>query len=141
MRRAIVMLLTAALSVGAIPACPAIAAETANAAADPVGDWIGTLNADSPVRVALHFTRENGVLTGTAESPDQGAVGFVMSEVILDGDHLNFSIDSIDGRFVGSWDAAKQHYVGIWSQGGRMVALEFGRGTYPPPAAAPAVGH
>ena len=141
MRQAILMLLAATLSAGAIPAVPAIAAEVTNPTADPVGDWIGTLDAGPPIRVALHFKRENGVLTGTADSPDQGASGFVMSEVIVDGDNLNFSIDSIDGRFVGTWNAAKQHYVGTWNQGGRMLALEFGRGAYPPPPAAPTTGH
>ena len=141
MRRALLMLLGATVSAGAVPVVPAIAAEATNPAADPVGDWIGTLDADQPIRVAVHFKRENGALTGTADSPDQGASGIVMSEVILDGDNLNFTIDSIDGRFVGTWNAAKQHYVGTWSQGGRMLALEFGRGTYPPPATAPVAGH
>ena len=140
MRRPVLILLVSLLSAGALPIGPAVAAEATNAAADPAGDWIGTLDVGSPVRVAMHFKRVDGALTGTADSPDQGAFGIVMSEVILDGDHLNFSIDSIDGRYVGTWDAAKQHYVGTWSQGGRALALEIGRGTFPPPTPPPA-GH
>jgi len=130
-------MLAAMLSAGAIPIGPTLAAEATNAIADPVGDWIGTLDAGSPVRVALHIKRVNGVLTGSADSPDQGAFGIIVSEITLDGDHLNFEIDSIDGRYVSTWDAAKQRYVGTWAQGGRMLALELGRGTYPAPAAPP----
>jgi hypothetical protein len=140
MRRSILMLLAASFALGMAPTPPAIAAEAANAAADPVGDWIGTLDAGQRIRVAMHIKRVDGVLTGTADSPDQGAFGIPMSDVSVDGNNFNFTIDSLDGRYVATWDAAKQHYVGNWTQGGRMLALEFGRGTYPPPApsAAPA---
>jgi len=137
MRRPVLVLLATMFSAGTLPSLTAVAAEVTNSTADPVGDWIGTLDVGSPVRVAMHFKRVDGGLTGTADSPDQGAFGILVSEVILDGDHLNFSIDSIDGRYVGSWDAAKRHYVGTWSQGGRVLALELGRGTYPPPAPQP----
>ena len=138
MRRPILILLLGALAAGTIAPVPALAAETANAAVDPVGDWIGTLDVGSPIRAAMHIKRVDGTLTGTADSPDQGAFGIPMSEVVVDGDHLTFTIDSLDGRYDAKWDAAKQHYVGTWTQGGRMLALEFGRGTYPPPAPAPA---
>jgi len=139
MRRSILMLLVAMISAGTIGTAPSFAAEAANSAIDPVGDWIGTLDTGSPVRVAVHIRRVDGALTGTADSPDQGAFGIIISEVTLDGDHLDFEIDSIDGRYVSTWDATKQHYVGMWTQGGRMQALELGRGTYPPPPATP--GH
>ncbi|MBW8743573.1 MAG: hypothetical protein JF628_04385 [Sphingomonas sp.] len=135
MRQSIVMLLAAMFSAATIPTVPSLAAEATKATADPVGDWIGTVDPGSPVRVAVHIRRVDGALTGTADSPDQGAFGIVMSEVTLDGDHLDFEIDSIDGRYVSTWDATKQHYVGTWTQGGRMLALELGRGSYPPPAA------
>jgi hypothetical protein len=138
MRHSILILLSSLWTVGLIAPVPAVAAEAANAAADPVGDWIGTLDVGSPIRAAMHIKRVNGALTGTADSPDEGAFGIPMSEVTLDGDHLTFTIDQIEGRYEGKWDPAKQHYVGTWNQGGRMLALEFGRGTYPPPAAAPA---
>lgn len=142
MRRPILILLLGTLGVGAIAPLPVLAAETANAVADPVGDWIGTLDVGSSMRAAMHIKRVDGALTGTADSPDEGAFGIPMSDIIADGDHLTFTIDQIDGRYEGKWDAARQHYVGTWTQGGRMLALEFGRGTYPPPAAAPpATGH
>ena len=138
MRRPILILLLGALAAGTIAPVPALAAETANAAVDPVGDWIGTLDVGSPIRAAMHIKRVDGALTGTADSPDEGAMGIPISEITADGDHLAFTIDQIEGRYDAKWDAAKQHYVGTWTQGGRMLALEFGRGTYPPPAAAPA---
>ena len=138
MRRPILILLFGMLGGGAIAPLPVLAAETAAVAVDPVGDWIGTLDVGSPIRAAMHIKRADGTLTGTADSPDQGAFGIPMSEVIVDGDHLTFTIDSLDGRYDAKWDAAKQHYVGTWTQGGRMLALEFGRGSYPSPAPAPA---
>jgi len=139
MRRPGLAMLAVIFLAGAIPMVPAPAADTNAAIADPVGDWIGTLDAGSPVRVALHIKRVDGVLTGSADSPDQGAFGIVVSEITLDGDHLNFEIESIDGRYVSTWDATKRRYVGTWMQGGRMLALELGRGTYPP--LAPLPGH
>jgi hypothetical protein len=143
MRRPVLILLLSTLAIGAIAPAPTLAAEMATAAADPVGDWIGMVDVERPMRAAMHIKRVSGALTGTADSPDEGAFGIPMSDVILDGDHLTFTIESIDGRYDGKWDAAKQHYVGTWTQGGRMLALEFGRGTYPPPAPAVAAapGH
>lgn len=132
MLRSIPILLLGTLSAVAIPVVPVLAAEAANSVVDPVGDWIGTLNVGTPLRVALHVKRADNMLTGTADSPDQGAFGIAVPEIVADGDHLDFEIDSIDGRYAGTWDATKQRYVGTWTQGGRMLPLEFARGKYPP---------
>jgi len=118
MRRPILSLLLNMLVVGAAVPVPVLAAEAVSVPPDPVGDWIGTLNVGRPVRAAMHLKRVDGVLTGTADSPDEGALGIPISEVIVDGDHLTFTIDQIDGRYDAKWDAAKQHYVGTWTQGG-----------------------
>jgi len=142
MRRPMLILLLNMLAVGAAVPGPLLAADAVGAPADPVGDWIGTLDVGQPIRAAMHIKRIDGVLTGTADSPDEGAMGIPMSEITVDGDHLTFTIDQIDGRYDAKWDAVKQHYVGTWTQGGQMLALEFGRGTFPPPtpASAPTPG-
>jgi len=139
MRRGLMFFLAAGLSVGAVPVFPAHSAETATLTSDPVGDWIGTLDVGSPVRVAMHVKRVDGALVGTVDSPDQGMFGIAMSEVTEDGDHLNFQIELFDGNYTSTWNPAKQRYEGTWVQGGRMFALEFGRGKYPPPGPLP--GH
>jgi len=131
MRHAVLALVLAALSGGTLTAMPASAAET-TAALDPVGDWIGTLDVGTKLRVALHIKRTGTTLSGTADSPDQGAFGIEVPEIVVDGDHLSFDIQSIEGQYAGTWDAARQRYVGTWTQGGRMMALELTRGAYPP---------
>ena len=132
MRHSVLALLLAALSAGALPIAPASAADAPTIAADPVGDWIGTLDVGTKLRVALHVKRAGTTLSGTADSPDQGAFGIEVPEIVADGDHLSFEIQSIEGQYTGTWDAAKQRYVGTWTQGGRMLPLEFTRGAYPP---------
>jgi len=138
MRRSILVLLLGTLSAGVVPTVSVLAAEVTNSTADPVGDWIGGLDvgAPAPIRVALHVKHAGNLLTATADSPDQGALDIAVSEINADGDHLNFAIESIEGQYAGTWDPAKQRYVGTWTQGGRILALEFARGKYPPPATA-----
>jgi hypothetical protein len=136
MRRAIVALLLGLLSTGQGSAVPPPASATTSAVSDPVGDWIGTLDVGTKIRVALHVKRSGTTLSGTADSPDQGAFGIEVPEIVADGDNLSFEIQSIDGRYAGTWDATRQSYVGTWTQGGRMMALEFTRDTYPPASGA-----
>jgi len=136
MHRSVTILLLSLVSAGSVPVVPVFAAEVASSEADPAGDWVGALDVgrSTKVRVALHVKRTGGVLTATADSPDEGASDIPVSDINADGGHLNFAIESIEGQYAGTWDAAKKHYVGTWTQGGRMLALELARGKYPPAA-------
>jgi hypothetical protein len=135
MPRSIMALLLAMVSAVAAPAFPAFASEAATPVVDPVGDWIGILDVGSPLRVALHVKRTGDKLTATADSLDEDAFDIAVQAIVADGDRLNFEVQSIQGRYAGSWDPAKQSYVGTWTLGGRVLPLEFVRGIFPSAAA------
>jgi uncharacterized protein len=133
MSHSVLTLLLGLSSAAAVPAQPAFAATTQ--AVDPVGDWIGYLDVGSPLRVALHVKRTGDKLTATADSLDEDAFDIAVQAITAEGGRLNFEVQSIQGRYAGTWDAAKQSYVGTWTQGGRMLPLEFTRGKFPSPEA------
>jgi uncharacterized protein len=126
MSHSVLTLLLGLSSAAAVPAQPAF---------DPVGDWIGYLDVGSPLRVALHVKRTGDKLTATADSLDEDAFDIAVQAITAEGGRLNFEVQSIQGRYAGTWDAAKQSYVGTWTQGGRMLPLEFTRGKFPSPEA------
>jgi len=133
MLRPVLGLLLGTLSSVAVPTLPAFDAEAATQARDPVGDWIGYLDVGRPLRVALHVKRMGDKLVATADSLDEDAFDIAVDEITADETRLNFAIESIQGQYAGTWDAAKQSYVGTWTLGGRMLPLEFTRGKFPSP--------
>ena len=135
MPRPILALLLGTVATATVPVPPAFAAEAATQAIDPVGDWIGYLDVGSPMRVALHVKRMGDKLTATADSLDEDTFDIAVEAITADGGRLNFAIESIQGRYAGTWDAAKQSYVGTWTLGGRVLPLEFTRGKFPSPEA------
>ena len=55
-----------------------------------VGSWIGTLTVPgAELRIVFHITEgEDGTLSATMDSPDQGATGITVSEVTFADGHL-----------------------------------------------------
>lgn len=99
------------------------------------GDWQGTLKtSDSELRLVLHVAKgEKGSLKATLDSPDQNALGIVVSSISLQDSVLKFGIQMIDGSYEGKVNGEGTRIAGTWTQGGRSLPLEF---TRIPPAAA-----
>ena len=69
-------------------------------AQDAVGDWVGRLEVNESVSLPLvvHIKRDDaGVLTGTMDSPTQGASGMPLAEVVLVDGRLTFKVSSVGG--------------------------------------------
>ena len=84
-------------------------------AEEAAGDWSGLLAGQ--LHIIVHVTKDAGGHYGaTLESPDQGKVVLAADQVAADADHFSFTIPKIGGSFAGTWDAAKDAWVGTWTQ-------------------------
>src|SRR5581483_6222447 len=97
-----------------------MAASSANFA----GDYTGMLG---PVHVTLHLVSgQDGQLTGTADSPEQGMSGLPCSNIHIDGQALSFKVPNVNGTWTGFLSADGKSLSGTWSQGSPMP-LNFTR--------------
>lgn len=82
------------------------------------GDYAGTLG---PLHLKLHISSSpDGRLSGTLDSPDQGAIGIPCSDFKLDGATLSFSVPAVRGTWKGTVADSTHSLNGIWSQGNPM---------------------
>ena len=108
----------------------AVALGTAAAPAPPVvGDWQGRLNAGgSSLRVVLHVAQDSGgKLSGTVDSPDQGATGIAISTISFKQPDLHFAIERLASSYDGKMNEDNSEIAGEWKQGGGSFALTFKR--------------
>jgi serine-type D-Ala-D-Ala carboxypeptidase/endopeptidase len=113
------IVLAAALAATTI-AAPAIAQEAA-------GNWLGVLDVSGTrLPLVIHLKRdEGGVLSGTMDSPAQGATGIPLAEVKVEAGSLTFAVPTIAGTYKGQWDADAKLWKGEWSQAGQSWPLSF----------------
>jgi pimeloyl-ACP methyl ester carboxylesterase len=98
----------------------ASAAESATVA----GTWEGTLVlGDAGLRLLFNFAEASGRLTGTMDSPDQGAYGIALDSVTFADGALRCEVKRFSSVYEGRLDAANRTIVGQWQQGGRSFAL------------------
>lgn len=89
---------------------------------DPQGDWEGTLKLPvGELRLVIHLKAgPDGSLTGTFDSPDQGAAGALLDPVTLEGRTLRFVHPKARGRFEGQFNEAGTEIQGTWTQRGSL---------------------
>jgi len=87
---------------GALLLAPAGASPQA-AGFDFGGTWEGTLDAGTAqLRLVLHLSRgDGGTLTGTMDSPDQGATGIPLTTVEGDEERLTFAVQALGASYEG----------------------------------------
>src|SRR5690606_39687715 len=74
-------------------------------AQDAAGDWSGTLvvNESLSVPLVVHIRRDDaGALSGTMDSPSQGATGIPLAGVEVADGRLVFTVPAIQGRYEGT---------------------------------------
>src|SRR5215831_7208189 len=121
----------------ALPALLALAAiplmQSVQAKPDIAGDYVGTLG---PLHLRLHLKSDaSGALSGTMDSPNQGANGIACADFHVEGDALRFSIPAVHGSWKGTISADGKTLTGTWDQGNPMP-LVFTRDTFVPAARA-----
>ncbi|HYL76206.1 MAG TPA: hypothetical protein VEU96_18495 [Bryobacteraceae bacterium] len=94
-----------------------------------VGDWEGAVQTgSSSLRVVLHVTQsKDGTLTGTFDSPDQGAVGIPLTTVTLDQPAFHFEIERFGCKYDGVIGKDNSEISGQWKQGTAALALNLKR--------------
>jgi len=94
-----------------------------------VGHWLGTLSIPGmELRIVFHVERSDaGALSGTLDSPDQGAYGLRLSSVEQQSGSVVFAIASLGGRYAGRLSEGGEAIEGEWSQGGGTFPLNLRR--------------
>ncbi len=91
------------------------------------GDFVGTLG---PLHLKLHITAAaDGTLSGTLDSPDQGAAGIPCTDFHVQGRTLSFAVPAVGGTWSGTIENGGATLTGTWSQGSPMP-LTFTRDTF-----------
>ena len=124
--------LTLALAMCAAPA--GALAQQPGGAPPVVGTWTGALALPSglKLRLVLHVKAgEDGTLTGTMDSPDQGATGIPLSAVTVDRATVHFELASVGAAFVATLEGGGTRLVGTWQQGGGSLPLTLEKGGAP----------
>ncbi len=104
----------------AVPATPSIA-----------GDYTGTLG---PLRVQLHLKVDAAsAISGTLDSPNQGALGIPCADFRFDGQTLSLSVPTVHGSWKGAVSADGKTLTGTWDQGS-PTPLVFTRDSFVPAA-------
>jgi len=101
------------------------------------GDWSGTLDFNGvKLQIVFHITEsEDGTLSATMDSPDQGAAGIPVSGVTFDGDSLVISVAVAQGGYYGRFDRDSLFVDGEWRQVGFRLPLRLvSAGEIKPPA-------
>ena len=93
------------------------------------GDWMGNLQVPTGIlRMVVHITAaDDGTLSATLDSPDQGATGIPLGDVSFVNGHLHFSLAAAGGVFEGDLRTPGDSIDGTWSQAGMMLPLVLGR--------------
>ena len=111
----------------ALTAVPAGAAEPVQA--EFVGTWQGTLTVgQAELTLIFHIeASEDGKLTATMDSPDQGATGIPVTNVTVDGHSVHLELAALAASFKGKLNREKATIDGHWQQGGHSLPLSVQR--------------
>lgn len=104
-------------------------AQPAPATAVPEGDFEGQLG---PLKILLHLAKSpQGQLTGTLDSPNQGARGIPVADIKVEGTALSLRVPAVGGSWTGTISSDAATLAGTWSQG-TPAPLVFTRNTFVP---------
>lgn len=94
-------------------------------AAKIAGIWLGKLKVSgSELRIVFNITQNpDGSLSASLDSPDQGANGIPVSEVVFEGKQLRLEVPSIGGHYTGKVNDDFSRIEGSWQQGGGSFPL------------------
>jgi D-alanyl-D-alanine-carboxypeptidase/D-alanyl-D-alanine-endopeptidase len=123
-------------TLGKLLALAAVTISAPAAAQDAAGDWMGTLEVSESVKLplAVHVRRNDaGTLSGTMDSPSQGAMGIPLAEIVASPGQLAFKVPLVAGSYSARWDEASKTWQGEWSQGGMTWPIALTAAPPPPP--------
>ena len=90
--------------------------------------WVGTLDAQGKkLRLKINIRERAGKLTGELVSLDQGNFTTAVSDIIVKGDKLSFSIPGASATFSGKYAKDGASAAGTFTQGGGKMPLTLSR--------------
>jgi hypothetical protein len=94
-----------------------------------VGTWEGKLTfPGGALRLVLHVEQKaDGSLSGSVDSPDQGANGLPANNFTATAASLSFEVPSVHGAYSGTLSADKKTLNGKWTQGGHSLPLDLSK--------------
>jgi pimeloyl-ACP methyl ester carboxylesterase len=123
---AITLLLTPFLATGSSLALTTAAQAQGTTQKSVVGDWNAALDVSGvKLRLVLHITATGDTLTGTLDSPDQGAVGLKIDSLSFKDGVLKFEMNALGGTYEGKQSSDGKEIDGQWSQQGVSLPLKF----------------
>ncbi len=110
---------------------PAAAPQAAPASPHDLADtWQGTLHAGQDLRTIVKITKDDkGAYKGTFYSIDQGAQGFALDSITLDGADVKMTLKLFNLTYTGKLSADGKTIDGTSSQGGGSLPLVLTRAT------------
>lgn len=99
------------------------------AAKNAAGIWQGTIKVGAvELRVVVKINKkDDGSLTGTLDSPDQGAKDLALDSIVLKDDKLTFELKLAGASFEGKLNMDGKEAEGEWKQGGTAFPLVLKR--------------
>jgi hypothetical protein len=90
------------------------------------GDWYSLAEVQGmSLRLNLHISGDNGALTGTFDSPEQGALAIPLTSVTLKGQTFEFAFVPAGLTYSGMVDPGYTFIMGSFKQGNLDVKLTF----------------
>jgi hypothetical protein len=112
-----------------IAATVVVSAMTIASVSGAIGDWEGKIDTgNGSLRVIVHISQSaDGKLTGSLDSPDQGATGIAIGTASYKEPDLHFSIESLGSSYDGKMNHDNSEITGYWKQSGLSLQLVFKR--------------
>lgn len=93
-----------------------------------VGVWQGSIKVQVfELRIVLHVGEDDGVLSATVDSLDQGVTGIKVSQVAIEDRDVSLELKKIAATFAGKMSDDGAEIEGEWKQGGQTMPLVFKR--------------
>jgi pimeloyl-ACP methyl ester carboxylesterase len=93
------------------------------------GAWLGTLKVSGiELRIVFNLSaKPDGSLSGTLDSPDQGATGIALTRIGVEKERVTVEVSTIGGRYEGTLNAEGSEMSGKWTQGPASLDLVMKR--------------
>ncbi len=96
-------------------------------AQDIIGNWQGKLDVQGiDLRIVLHINKNDTTYKATMDSPDQGAKGIPVSNIILDGTNFSFEVPTAFIKYNGTLKNDKT-ITGTFNQNEKSFSLDFNK--------------
>ncbi len=92
------------------------------------GDWEGVISpmGGKGIRAVLHFKNQpDNSVKATLDSPDQGATGLLLTDVVQKGSSVEFQLRMAKASYKGELNKEATLITGQWAQGSTPVPLNF----------------